>query len=346
METKRDLFGTLPEGPEIDVFTLSGPGGIEARVMTYGATLVSLKIPDRFGRLEDVILGFDNLEGYLGKNPYFGCTVGRYANRIGQGKFRLEGIEYTLARNDGANHLHGGLKGFDKKVWTPEPFVEAVAVGVKFTYLSEDGEEGYPGNLGCSVTYRLNAAGELRIAYEAVTDKATPVNLTNHAYWNLMGPGMNDILGHELELMADQYTPVDAALIPTGEKADVAGTPLDFTTPRSIGKRIASIEGGYDHNCVLRGGGESFVLAARVREPKSGRILEISTDQPGIQLYSGNFLDGTVRGKGGVFYFRHAGFCLETQHFPDSPNCPGFPSTILEPGETYRTATTHRFRKS
>ncbi len=343
MDMKKDLFGSLPDGTAVEAFTLSNGSGIEARIMTYGATLISLRLPDRNGDFEDVALGFETLGGYLGENPYFGCTVGRYANRIGRAKFSLGGVEYTLARNDGENHLHGGLKGFDKVVWAAEPFTETDAVGVRFTYLSADMEEGYPGNLSCAVTYRLTGEDELRIDYEAATDKATPVNLTNHTYWNLAGQGKGDILGHVLQIEADKYTPVDAGLIPTGEISDVPGTPLDFTTPHPIGERIARIEGGYDHNFVLRRAGGSPGLAALVYEPESGRVLEILTDQPGIQFYSGNFLDGTIKGKGESLYGKHAGFCLETQHFPDSPNKPGFPPTILEPGKTYRTATVHRF---
>ncbi len=345
MEVKRAVFGYMPDGSEVEVFTLTNGRGIEARVMTYGATLVSLKIPDRNANSSDVSLGFDSLEGYLGENPYFGCIVGRYGNRIAGGRFSLAGEEYVLARNNGENHLHGGLKGFDKVVWTAGPLVEADAVGVEFTCLSRDMEEGYPGNLACSVTYRLTALDELRIDYRAESDKPTPVNLTNHSYWNLAGPGKGDILGHVLEIEADRYTAVDAELIPTGALPDVAGTPLDFRQPHAIGERIALVKGGYDHNFVLRGGGGSLALAARVYEPMTGRVLEIYTDQPGIQFYSGNFLDGTITGKRGAVYNRHSGLCLETQHFPDSPNHPDFPSTILAPGETYRTATVHRFLK-
>ncbi len=344
MNVEKEVFGHLPDGTAIEIFTLKNATGIEARIMTYGATLVSLKLPDREGRFTDVNLGFDSLEGYLGENPYFGCTVGRYANRIGQGRFTLEGKEYELARNDGDNHLHGGIKGFDKVAWKAEPLEEMDAVGVKFTTISEDDEEGYPGNLACTVVYRLTSADELRINYEADTDKATPINLTNHAYWNLAGQGEGDILGHVLETEAERYTAVSAGLIPTGEILPVAGTPLDFTRPHPIGERIGEVEGGYDHNFVLRSGGGTLALAARVVDPESGRAMEIYTDQPGIQFYSGNFLDGTITGKGGRVYERHFGFCLETQHFPDSPNHPEFPSTILRPGEKYATVTVHKFR--
>jgi aldose 1-epimerase len=343
MDVKKDVFGNLPDGTAVDIYTLTNRSGIEARITTYGATLVSLKLPDRNGEFEDVTLGFDTLDGYLGENPYFGCTVGRYANRIGKGKFTIGNVEHILARNDGENHLHGGLKGFDKAVWTAAPLVEPNAVGVRFSYLSRDMEEGYPGNLSSIVTYRLTEGDELRIDYEAVTDKATPVNLTNHTYWNLGGQGKGDILGHVLQVEADTFTAVGAGLIPTGEILALAGTPLDFTTPHPVGERIGSVEGGYDHNFVLRGGGGTMALAALAYEPGSGRVLEILTDQPGIQFYSGNFLDGTIAGKGGAVYGKHSGFCLETQHFPDSPNQPGFPPAILEPGSRYRTATVHRF---
>jgi len=338
-------FGTLPDGTPVEIYTLTNRKGIEARIMTYGATLVSLRLPERNGRFDDVNLGFDGLAGYLGTHPYFGVIVGRYANRIALGRFTLGGVTYMLARNNNGNSLHGGLRGFDKVVWKAEPVHGHGAVGVKLTYMSKDQEEGYPGNLAVTVVYALTDSDELKIAYEAVTDKATPVNLTNHAYWNLAGQGQGDVLGHVLELAADKYTSVDSAanLIPTGEITDVRGTPLDFTAPHAIGERIARVEGGYDHNFVLRTGGGALALAARVLEPSSGRVLEIFTDQPGIQLYSGNFLDGTVKGKGGVAYQKHFGFCLETQHFPDSPNHPNFPSTILEPGKRYATVTVHKF---
>jgi aldose 1-epimerase len=346
MEVKSELFGRLADGAAVDIYTLTNrPSGIEARVMTYGATLVSLRLPDRKGEFADVLLGFDNLEGYLGTHPYFGVIVGRYANRIAKGRFTLDGVAYTLARNNNGNSLHGGLKGFDKVVWRAEPIQPADGVGVKLTYLSKDMEEGYPGNLSVTVVYLLTNTDELKVSYEAETDKKTPVNLTNHAYWNLKGEGNGDVLGHALQLGADKFTAVDSAanLIPTGEISSVAGTPFDFTSPHLIGERIAQVEGGYDHNFVLRGGGGTLALAARVEEPGSGRAMEIYTDQPAIQLYTGNFLDGTVVGKGGKAYQKHYALCLETQHFPDSPNHPNFPSTILEPGQKYHTTTVHRF---
>jgi aldose 1-epimerase len=345
LEVKSALFGHLPDGTAVDIYTLTNARGIEARIMSYGATLVSLRLPDRDGAFEDVNLGFDDLAGYLGPNPYFGAVVGRCANRIAGGMFALDGKAYALARNNNGNSLHGGVRGFDKVVWKGEIVHAHGAVGVRFTYLSKDGEEGYPGNLAAAVVYTLSDADELTIRYEAAADKATPVNLTNHAYWNLAGQDRGDVLGHELEIEADRYTAVDSAvnLIPTGEILEVKGTPLDFTTPRGIGERIAQVEGGYDHNFVLRSGGRKTALAARAYEPASGRLLEVFTDQPGIQFYTGNFLDGTVKGKGGVAYGKHAGFCLETQHFPDSPNHPNFPSTILEPGRKYATVTVHKF---
>ncbi|HPW18250.1 MAG TPA: aldose epimerase family protein [Candidatus Aminicenantes bacterium] len=345
MSIKRESFGSLPGGARVDIYTLTNARGLEARVMTYGGTLVSLKVPDRRGVLADVTLGFDALAGYLGENPYFGAVIGRYGNRIAKARFTIDGVECRLAANDRENSLHGGVKGFDKVVWTAEAIPVADGIGLRLAYLSRDGEEGFPGNLAVKVVYALTDADELRIDYEAVTDKKTPVNLTNHAYWNLRGEGDGDVLGHILQLEADAVTAVDspANLIPTGAFAPVAGTPFDFTAPRAIGERIARVEGGYDHNFVLRSGGGRLARAARVEEPESGRVLEIWTDQPGIQLYTGNFLDGTVVGKGGRAYGKHAGFCLETQHFPDSPNRPDFPSTVLEPGRMYRTTTVHKF---
>lgn len=345
MKTKREHFGRLADGTAVDIYTLTNASGLEARVMTYGAILVSLKVPDRNGVLADVNLGFDSLAGYLGTHPYFGAVIGRYANRIAKARFTLDGVEYRLAPNNNGNTLHGGVKGFDKVVWKAAPVKVAYGTGVKLTYLSKDMEEGFPGNLSVTVVYTLTDTNELEIRYEATTDKATPVNLTNHAYWNLKGEGQGDVLDHRLQIEADKITAVDSAanLIPTGEIIPVAGTPFDFTSPHAIGDRIAQVEGGYDHNFVLRSGGGALALAARVEEPASGRALEIWTDQPGIQLYTGNFLDGTIIGKGGHAYGKRFAFCLETQHFPDSPNQPNFPTTILEPGQTYRTVTVHKF---
>ena len=345
MDVKKEAFGRLADGTAVDIYTLTNRTGIEARIMTYGAILVSLKLPDRNGAFADVNLGFDGLAGYLGTHPYFGAIIGRYGNRIAKARFTLDGVAYALPPNNNGNTLHGGIRGFDKVVWAAEPVRVTDGGGVKLSYLSKDGEEGFPGNLSVTVVYTLTGANELRIDYEAVTDKKTPVNLTNHAYWNLKGEGWGDVLGHVLRLEADAITAVDSAanLIPTGEIVPVAGTPFDFTSPHAIGERIAKVEGGYDHNFVLRSGGGTLAPAARVEEPESGRVLEIWTDQPGIQLYTGNFLDGTVVGKGGKAYGKHFAFCLETQHFPDSPNHPNFPSTILEPGQTYRTTTVHKF---
>jgi aldose 1-epimerase len=339
----KDAFGRTPDGTAVEIYTLTSARGMKARVMTYGATLVSLEVPDRAGKLGDVTLGCDDLAGYLKGVPYFGATIGRYGNRIGKGRFSLDGKDYPLATNNGPNHLHGGNRGFDKVVWKASPFEARGARGVKFEYLSRDGEEGYPGNLSCSVTYTLTDANELKLDYEAVTDKATPVNLTHHSYFNLAGQGEGDILGHELTIEADAFTPVDEGLIPTGEIRPVKGTPMDFTTPHAIGERIAEVPGGYDHNFVLRRSGPGLELAAEVYEPGTGRVMDVLTTEPGLQFYSGNFLDGTIKGKGGKVYPLHSGFCLETQHYPDSPNKTGFPSTILEPGRTYETKTIYKF---
>jgi aldose 1-epimerase len=346
MKIRKEHFGRLADGATVDIFTLTNAHGLQARVMTYGAILVSLKVPDRDGVLADVILGFDGLRGYLGTHPYFGAVIGRYGNRIAKARFTLNGVEYRLAANNNGNTLHGGRKGFDKAVWAAEPVKTEHGTGVKLSYVSKDMEEGFPGDLAVTVVYTLTDADELEIRYEATTDKTTVLNLTNHAYWNLKGQGRGDVLGHKLQLEADAVTAVDSPenLIPTGEIVPVAGTPFDFTAPHAIGERIARVEGGgYDHNFVLRGGGGTLALAARVEEPETGRVMEIWTDQPGIQFYTGNFLDGTVVGKGGAAYRKHAAFCLETQHFPDSPNQPNFPSTVLEPGQTFRSVTIHRF---
>jgi aldose 1-epimerase len=343
MDVFKGGFGTLPDGRRVELYTLVNRNGLKARLIDYGATLVELTAPDRNGRFGDIVLGFDSLEGYLKSSPYFGCIVGRYGNRIAKGRFTLDGVEYKLAVNNGANHLHGGLVGFDKVLWTAEPVSVEGARGVRFSYLSPDGEEGYPGNLRVTVTYLLTDANELTIRYEAETDKATPVNLTHHSYFNLAGQGNGDILGHELTLFAPSYAPVDEGLIPTGLIAAVAGTPFDFMKPETIGARIAQVPGGYDHNFVLGSGGGKLAPAATVYEPAGGRVLDILTTEPGIQFYAGNFLDGTIVGKDGKAYPKHAGFCLETQHFPDSPNRPEFPTTILRPGTKYESLTVHKF---
>jgi aldose 1-epimerase len=342
---KKD-FGKTGDGTAVELYVLTNAKGVTAKVMTYGAILTELRVPDRDGKFGDVVLGFDDLGGYLAGHPYFGATVGRVANRIARGRFTLDGKEYRLATNNGPSALHGGVKGFDKLVWKAEPVEAKDGVAVRFRYRSPDGEEGYPGNLEAAVTYTLTDDNALRLDYAATTDRPTPVNLTNHTYFNLAGPGAGDVLGHELMLAADKYTPADDTLIPTGAVRPVGGTPLDFTTPATIGSRIDQLKGeprGYDHNFVLRGGdGKGPALAARVREPKTGRVLEMFTTEPGVQFYTGNFLDGTVKGKGAV-YGKHTGFCLEAQHFPDSVNHAEFPSTILRPGQTYTQTTVYRF---
>lgn len=338
-------FGCLRDGREVHLFTLENAQGLRARVMTYGATWIGMDAPDRAGRMCDVLLGFDDLAGYERGHPYFGSTVGRYANRIAQGVFMLDGKTYRLAANNGPNHLHGGLVGFDKVIWRAEVVPSADGVAVRFTYVSQDGEEGYPGTLTTAVTYTLTEQNELRLDYEATTDRLTVVNLTNHAYFNLAGQG--DVLGHEVMLAADRYTVVDEALIPTGELRAVQGSCMDFTKPTAVGARYDQLTGspkGYDHNYVLRASeGLQPALAARVCEPQSGRTLEIRTTEPGIQFYTGNFLDGTLKGKAGAAYQQHAGFCLEAGHYPDSPNRPEFPSVVLPPGKTYTQTTVHRF---
>jgi len=343
MDVQEQIFGTTSDGRKVKLYTLTNNSGLKVQIISYGATVVSIEVPDRNGKFDDVVLGYDTLEEYVKGNAYFGATIGRYANRIAKGRFTLNSVEYKLATNNGENHLHGGNKGFDKVIWKGEPFKQKNRVGVKFTYLSKDGEEGYPGNLTCSVVYTLNDRNELKIGYEAVTDKPTPINLTNHTYFNLAGQGNGDILSHELMINADRFTPVNEELIPTGEIKSVKDTPMDFTHPMTIGSRINQVKGGgYDHNYVLNSGGGSLALAARVYEPTTGRILEVYTTQPGIQFYTGNFLDG-VSGKHGKIYYKHYGFTLETQHFPDSPNEPNFPSTILKAGERYKELTVYKF---
>ena len=344
MNANKESFGKTPDGEQVDLYTLTNTSGIRARITNFGAILVSLEVPDRDGNLADITLGFDKLDGYLTGHPYFGAIVGRYANRIGKAEFKLDGKVYKLAANDNGNHLHGGIKGFDKQVWRLEDIgVNADGAMVKLSYISQDGEEGYPGNLACSVIYTLTKDDKLKISYEAETDKKTVVNLTNHSYFNLAGQGNGDILGHVLTINADKYTVVDEGLIPTGENRPVKGTPMDFTTPMTIGSRIGQVEGGYDHNYVLNSGGGTLALAVTVYEPKSGRVMEIQTDQPGVQFYTGNFLDGSITGKAGKVYKKHYGFCLETQHFPDSPNKPDFPSVVLQPGQKYATTTVYKF---
>jgi aldose 1-epimerase len=340
---QKESFGRTPDGKQIDLYTLTNTNGLKARIMNYGAILVSLEVPDKNGKFADITLGYDTPDGYFEESPYFGATIGRYGNRIAKGRFTLDGVEYKLATNNGENHLHGGIKGFDKVMWNAMEVRTKEGVGVKLTYLSKDGEEGYPGNLSCTVIYILTNNNELKISYEAETDKPTVINLTNHSYFNLTGQGNGDILGHELMIDADNYTPVDEGLIPTGEIKSVKDTPMDFTAPTPIGSRIDQVPGGYDHNYVLNSGGDTMALAVRVYEPTSGRVMEIYTTEPGIQFYSGNFLDGSITGKQGKVYYKHYGFCLETQHFPDSPNKPHFPSVVLRPGEKYTHETIHKF---
>ena len=344
---RRQPFGKMPDGRAVERFTLTNAGGIEVDAISYGGIITSLRVPDRDGRTGDIVLGFDSLDGYLKDDPFFGAIIGRYGNRIAKAAFTLDGKTYKLAANNGPNHLHGGVKGFDKVLWAAQPVPGRNAV--TFSRTSPDGEEGYPGTLRVQVTYTLTDANELIVDYRATTDKATPVNLTQHSYFNLAGHASGDILGHQLMLNADRYTPVDATLIPTGELAPVAGTPFDFRRLTAIGARIGNDDpqlkhgGGYDHNWVLNRAGTGRQLAARVVEPTTGRTMEIATTEPGMQFYSGNFLDGTLTGKGGAVYKHRTGFCLETQHFPDSPNQPDFPSTILRPGEEYRTSTVFTF---
>ena len=337
----RSSFGKLPDGRAVDLYTLSNGKGMQVGIMTYGAAVVTLTAPDKAGKYADVVLGMDSIDGYVKGVPYFGAIVGRYGNRIAKGEFQLDGKTYKLPVNNGENALHGGLKGFDKQIWTAR---EANG-GVEFTYVSKDGEEGYPGTLTAKVLYRVTPDNELRIEYNATADKPTVVNLTNHTYWNLAGEG--DILQHQVTLNADRYTPVDKGLIPMGVLRAVKGTPFDFTKATAIGARIDQKDeqlgfgGGYDHNWVLNGSG--MKKAAEVYEPKTGRVMEVLTEEPGLQFYTGNFLDGTIKGKGGRVYQRRAAFCMETQHYPDSPNKPHFPTTRLDPGKRYHTVTMYRF---
>lgn len=339
----RASFGRLPDGRSVELFTLSNSRGVEVRAMTYGATIISVRTPDRNGRPDDVVLGFDRVDDYLTKARFFGTIAGRYANRIGKARFTLDGREYPLAANNGVNHLHGGTTGFDKRIWKGEPFDRDGSSGVVFTYTSPDGEEGYPGTLKVTFTYTLTPRNELVLDYEATTDKATPINLTNHSYFNLAGRGHGTVLQHQLTINADRYTPTDDTLIPTGELAPVDGTPFDFRRETPIGARIDADNQqlrngrGYDHNYVLNGG-PGLRLAAKVVDPASGRTLQVDTTEPGVQFYTGNNLDVARNG-----FVPRGGFCLETQHFPDSPNKPNFPSTILRPGETFRSKTVFTF---
>lgn len=340
-------FGNLPDGGVAKLITLKNSNGVEVAITNYGAIVQKIVVPDRRGQFEDVVLGYDTLEGYLGEHPYFGAVVGRYGNRIAKGKFSIGDAEYTLATNNGPNALHGGLKGFDKVLWTLLPDDSKDSVTLR--YVSADGEEGYPGRLTATVVYTLTDENALQIDYSATTDKPTPVNLTNHSYFNLAGAGNGDILDHELQIVADHITPVDSTLIPNGDLQPVEGTPFDFRQPTAIGARIDGDSQqlefglGYDHNWVLARRTEGLELAASLYEPSSGRLMQVLTTEPGLQFYSGNFLDGSNVGKGGMVYRHRYGLCLETQHFPDSPNQPDFPSTVLLPGEVYESSTVYRF---
>jgi aldose 1-epimerase len=341
---EKAVFGQIPGGAAIESYTLTNAQGASAKLITYGATLTELHVPDRQGNMGDVVLGFADLQGYLGQHPYFGGTIGRYANRIAKGKFTLDGKEYQLAINNAPNSLHGGQIGFNRRVWTAEPVEAKSGAAIRFRYLSKDGEENYPGNVNVSVTYTLTDTNELKIEYAATTDKDTVINLTNHSYFNLAGAGSGDILKHVLYLNADRYTPVDSTLIPTGEINSVEGTPLDFRKPTEIGARIGQIPeiGGYDHNFALNGTAGTLRLAAGVTEPSSGRQMEVWTTEPGIQFYTSIHLDGSIKGIGGA-YQKFGALCLETQHYPDSPNRPNFPSTVLKPGARFHSQTIYKF---
>ena len=346
----KESFGKTPDGGQADLYILRNKNGMEVAITNYGATVVRMKVPDRHGKVEDVALGYDSLEGYINDKAYFGATVGRYANRIAHGRFTLNGHVYTLPKNNGDNTLHGGTSGFNKRLWKAEDVSTPAAAAVQMSYLSKDGDQGFPGNMSVDVRFTLADDNSLKIEYAATSDKDTVVNLTNHTYFNLAGQGHGDVLQQQVLLHASRFTPINGDLIPTGEIASVKGTPLDFMQSTALGARINAdyeqlkLAHGYDHNFVLDGKpGRKAVLAARAYDPGSGRVLEVWTTQPGVQLYSGNFLDGTVAGKGGVKYPRRSGFCLETQHFPDSPNQPKFPSTELKAGRWFRSTTTYKF---
>lgn len=346
----RASFGETTDGKPVELLTLTNPSGIELRALTYGGIIVGLRVPDREGQLDDIVLGHDTLEGYLERSPYFGAIIGRHANRIAGGRFRIDGVEYQLTLNDGLHHLHGGQHGFDRVVWSAEPFRREARVGVIFTHVSPDGDQGYPGTLRTSVSYALTNRNELLLDYVATCDRPTPLNLTQHSYWNLAGGSAPSVLGHEITINAGHYTPVDATLIPTGSITPVKGTPFDFRTAQPIGRHIDDADEqlrhglGYDHNFVLSPAPPGALRhAVRLFEPRSGRVLDMHTTEPGVQFYSGNFLDGSIRGKGGTVYGYRSGLCLESQHFPDSPNHSNFPSVILLPGAEYRSRTVYTF---
>lgn len=343
----KEVFGTLPSGQQADLYTLTNSNGMVVKITNYGGIITHWMTPDKNGVMADVALGFDSLSAYVNGNPFFGALVGRYGNRIGKGSFTLDGQTYSLLKNNGPNHLHGGKVGFDKVLWTAEEFKDVTSVGLKLTYTSQDMEEGYPGTLDVKVTYTLSDEGELSIDYKATTDKPTIVNLTNHSYFNLTGL-KRDVLSHEIEINADSLVEVDETLIPTGKLISVKGTPFDFTSPRTIGEKIDDESdnqikkgGGYDHCWVINGSGTNLKQIATVHEPESGRVMEVFTTEPGVQFYTGNFLNGKAEGKG-VTYTKRMGFCLETEHYPDSPNQPQFPSVVLRPGETYHTTTSYK----
>ncbi len=345
----KEAFGLMPDGTPVDLYTLTNNNGCEAKITNFGGIVVSLVVPDLEGNLSDVVLGFDSLDPYLVNTPHFGALIGRYGNRIGNGRFVLDDVEYQLATNNGENHLHGGLQGYDKVLWKAEVVKDGEGEALRLRYVSKGGEEGYPGELSVEVSYRLTNDDGLQIDYKATTNEKTVVNLTHHSYFNLKDAGASSVLEHEMQIVADRFTPVDSGLIPTGELRSVEGTAMDFRQSLPIGARIENDEeqlkfgGGYDHNWVLNNQDGTLALAARVYEPVTGRILEVLTTEPGLQFYSGNFLDGTEDGKGGVRYEHRSGFCLEAQHYPDSPNKPEFPSTVLEPGEVYTQTTIYRF---
>ncbi len=348
-QVKKESWGKTADGESVDIYTLKNRNGMEARITNYGGIVVSLTAPDRNKKYEDVVLGFNDLDSYLKGHPYFGALIGRYGNRIAKGRFKLNGVEYKLAVNNGENHLHGGIKGFDKVVWTASISPSRLGPSITLTYLSKDGEEGYPGNLTSRVVYTLTQRNELRIDYSVSTDKDTVTNLTHHSYFNLAGDGVGDILNHQLTIKADRFTPTDAGSIPTGELRKVVGTPFDFLKATAIGARIndsdeqIKLGNGYDHNYVVNGASGVLRMAASVYEPTTGRVMDVLTTEPGIQFYTGNFLDGTLTGKSGKTYQKRTGFCLETQHYPDSPNQPAFPTTTLKKGATYKSTTIYRF---
>ena len=347
----KETFGKTAEGESVDLYTLRNAHGVEAKITNYGGIVTSLKVPDRSGKFDDIVLGFNDLDSYLKGHPYFGAIIGRYGNRIAKGRFTLNGVEYKLAVNNGENHLHGGIKAFDKVVWTGKESKTAAGPAVTLTYLSKDGEEGYPGNLNVTVVYTLTNHDELRIDYSATTDKDTVTNLTHHSYFNLAGEGNGDILNHRVMINATRFVPTDAGSIPTGELRNVAGTPFDFRKLTAIGARINQDEeqlklgNGYDHTWIINGRPGALRLAAQAFEPRSGRRMQVWTTEPGMQFYTGNFLDGTLTGKSGKIYQRRYGFCFETQHYPDSPNHPAFPTTTLKKGATYRSTTIYRFSR-